>query len=362
MVLVLAGVFIFGLSAMAHAAADSIDLTVTARIPAPIPTDPAVITNPLDGFVSNQSNLTVDGTCPVITPNVVVAIIDNGTMAGSAPCDDAHEFSVSITLDPGTNALIARVYTITYDPGHDSDTVTVTYNTSSGGSITPPGNGGTPTGSGSASGSGSSGTGSRSESSGGGSGNNSGGTGSNSMTYTSPGTPGNGSGGSATLGITINTPFVVFGPDLPAKWQGSIFGGTLPYRVKVDWGDEGVSNYTVTKSGSLTFSHKYADMESHIITIYVTDSDGQSLTRQYAAVTPYVRPVVGGGNTLTPGSGTAIGGFPGGYSLVGLYGAYLVTIAAFGALWVRGHHQFAYARNPARRIPGTNHRARRKHA
>ncbi len=337
-VLVVAGAFIVGLNMVAHATADSM-INVSLTVPAPIPADPPIITDPIDGDVTTQAHTTVSGTCPVITPNVIVAIFDNGTMAGSAPCDSDHTFDVSIPLVPGSNALVARVYTITYDAGQSSNTITITYNAPSGSDTTPPGGNG---GSSSGTTGGSGGAGGSSSSPG----SYYNGAGSNSSD-TNYGTGVGAGSGSALLNITIDKPFVVFGPQAPAVWSGSITGGVLTYHVHIDWGDDGSNVYTVTRSGHLDFTHRYSSMQPHTITFNVSDANGQSLTRQYAAVTPYVSPTVGAGTTTTPPA-SIFGQQFGGYQLVGLYGAYLFALAAFGYLWVRNHHEFAFAKVPTR--------------
>jgi hypothetical protein len=307
-ILVLVTGFIIGFTALAHSTADALDLYVYARNPAPIPTDPAVITNPAGDTTVYVAPLTVSGTCPVITPQVSVAIIDNGTIAGSAPCDASNQFSVVITLAAGANTLVARTFTITGDSGPDSTPVTVTY--------VPPVPPQPPTG-----------------------------------TTPAPVTP---TPAAPPLDIVIDEPFIVFGPDKDAVWTGSITGGTAPYRVRIDWGDGSIVFYTITKPGQQQFSHHYHVMRAYTITMQVTDHSGQSVTRQYAAVTPYVAPLTVGGNTTTP-TGRSPLGTP---TLIGLYGVYLLLLAGFGSLWLRAH-EFAYAKvptRPAQRATGTRRR------
>jgi len=120
----LAGLTIVGTSILARATADS--LYVYARIAAPIPDDPAIITHPPDNTVTDKADLTLDGSCPVVTPQVVIASVDNGAETGSVPCDSSNNFSLRFTLQAGRNTLVARSYTITGDTGPDSAPVTVT--------------------------------------------------------------------------------------------------------------------------------------------------------------------------------------------------------------------------------------------
>jgi hypothetical protein len=120
---------------------------------------------------------------------------------------------------------------------------------------------------------------------------------------------------------------VTFGPGKDAVWTGTITGGKPPYRVNIDWNDGDSDEYTIRKAGEHSFSHRYDDMWPHLVTIQVTDATGQTTIRQFAAVTPYLPP-----------AGTAVPRQPwDGSILVGLYGAYLLVLAAFGALWVWTH-------------------------
>lgn len=290
-VIVLAGMVMLSLNILAHATAA--DLQVYARNPAPIPTMPSVITEPADGTVVTKTLLPVSGTCPVITPGIIVVITDNGTTVGSVPCSADGTFSLSISIDVGRHELIAKTYTITADTGPDSAPVTVirTQPTTQAGNSATTGN------------------------------------------ETITGSP---------LVVTIDEPFIVFGPTKDAVWPGTITGGTLPYKVQVDWGDSSSNAYSVTESGSRRFTHHYRSMQPHIIVMRVTDAAGRAVLRDYAAVTPYVPPAAVVAPTLPWG----------GSKPLGLYGVYLLLLAVFGGLWVRAHHSrtFAYAKVPVRPV------------
>src|SRR4051812_45076781 len=84
LVVILASAVMISLNILARATADT--LTVYARLPAVIPTEGAVITSPADNTVITKSRLLVSGTCPITKEGVVVGITDNGTLAGSVPC------------------------------------------------------------------------------------------------------------------------------------------------------------------------------------------------------------------------------------------------------------------------------------
>lgn len=301
-VVILAGIVMLSLNMMARATAD--DLVVYARNPAPIPTTAAAITNPTDGMVVSKASLPVSGTCPVITPGIIVVITDNDTTAGSVPCDDNGRFSLTLTLSLGRHVLTAKTYTITNDTGPDSNPITV-FRTEPASQTGP----------------------------------------STAIEQkTIPGSP---------LVVTIDEPFIIFGPAKDAIWLGTITGGTLPYAVHIDWGDNSSNTYTVAKSGSQHFTHHYRSMQPHIVVLHVTDAAGRSILHDYAAVTPYTPPVATIVAPTLPWGGS---------KPLGLYGIYLLLLALFGSLWIHAHRSrsFAYAKVPVRPTRPVNKRTKSK--
>jgi hypothetical protein len=291
LLLILAGAFMVGLNIMAHVTADQM-IQVYGRIPATMPTEPPVITSPANGSSVTKSSVIVEGTCPDITPRVVISLTVDGVFVGSSNCDDANHFSVPIVVDPGLHTLVAQTYTITTDRGPDSAPVTFAY--------TVPG----PV------------------------------TSSESIAAAQQAEEHK----TTPLVVTIDEPFIVFGPTVDAVWTGSITGGRTPYHVYIDWGDGTASSYTIQQSGNQRFAHRYHAMSPHRILMRVTDPDGRGVTQIYAAVTPYIPPVSGslGATPNRPFSGS---------TPLGLYGIYLLLIAAFGYLWVKEHpKQYAYAK------------------
>jgi hypothetical protein len=305
LIVAVAGAFMLGLNILAaRVNADSSgEIHVYAKVSAAFLTEPAAITSPLDGTIVSKSSLPVSGTCPVATPKPIVAILDNGVVAGSVSCDSDDTFSLGIILTPGQHTLIARAYNMTGDPAPDSDPVHVTY-------FTPA-----------------------------------------PVTSNTGAAAGGEKLGLDPLTVTIDEPFIVFGPGKDAVWTGTITGGALPYHVHIDWGDGSSSDYTITKSGHQAFAHHYRAMEPHIITLRVTDADGRSVTKQYAAVTPYRSPI--------PIFATSKPHMPyQGSVTLGLYGAYLLLLATIGALWIHNHRGqgFRYAHQPATRSITPKHR------
>lgn len=297
----LAGLCMVGFTAMARATADS--LYVYARIAAPTPTGPPIITFPKDGTTTTKANVTVDGICPVVTPQVVIVLLDNGSQVGSTPCDSSNNFHIPITLIAGKNTLIARPYTITGDTGPDSTAVTTTYNPPSPPTVT-------------------------------------------NTKSTSVSTP---QASSPPLVLTIDTPFITFGPQKDAVWLGSVSGGTAPYTLSIDWGDGTTESHQLGLPGQQSYRHHYHLTQPYDITVQVRDTSGQIITRHYAAVTPYIAPPITGLFSTRPKQ--PIWGGP---KVIGLYGIYLMILAGFGWLWLRAAGTPAYARVRAQH--GARHR------
>jgi hypothetical protein len=104
-----------------NALADSI--TVSATVPAPPLTDPAVITSPLDGSSTASQDITVAGNCP---DNSYVNVSDNGYVVGSYNCA-SNTFEIGMELTLGSNQLQAQDYNITNSAGPTSSAITVNY-------------------------------------------------------------------------------------------------------------------------------------------------------------------------------------------------------------------------------------------
>jgi hypothetical protein len=300
-VLVLSAAFIVGLNVLSRATADSI--YVTARNPAPIPATPAEITSPSDGTVIHTANLTVSGTCPVIVPRVIIAIVDNGTEVGSMACDTNNEFSVPVTLNYGDHTLLARSYTITDDTGPDSISVHVSYPLPPPPPIaSSPNTTGTP----------------------------------QRTNAPSSQTPSEESGVSP-LSITSAKPFIVYGPSKDALWIGHISGGKPPYTLTIDWGDGRNETHIVANSVEQYLRHHYRVVQSYDVSFTISDAAGQHLQWHIAAVSPYSAPVA---PLLSTGDGSWYW-----HQWIGIYGAYLLLLAVFGYIWARSR-PYQYAKVP----------------
>lgn len=98
-------------------------LQVTATVPAPLPTTPAIITSPFDQEHVTTSPIVVSGTCG---DGAYVTLHNNGAFAGVGSCASGT-FTIQISLTPGANQLQARVYNITDNEGPQSSPITVYY-------------------------------------------------------------------------------------------------------------------------------------------------------------------------------------------------------------------------------------------
>lgn len=243
LILGLAGVFMVMLGNVARAA----DYTVTATVPATIPSGTPTITSPADGTQTADPSVTISGTCPAAAPPVIMTVHDEVGFLGSGQCSSGGKFNVPVTLSVGTHHITATVTTITNGTGQTSQPVAITY-------LLPI----IPTAPNSAS--------------------SSGGT----ISHTpqpSPATPG-------PLRILSNTEFLIFGYNTDAIWHGSFAGGKPPYGVTMDWGDGSRESYIDRQAGEQSFSHHYNSLKAYRVTIRLSDSTGQTTTSTIAAISP----------------------------------------------------------------------------
>ncbi len=96
---------------------------VTATVPAPAVTDPAVITEPSNGQHLSGQAIAVKGSCP---PQSYVKLYRDGSFAGVSICN-AGVFSVQSSLLAGANKLQARVFNLTDNEGPESSIITAYY-------------------------------------------------------------------------------------------------------------------------------------------------------------------------------------------------------------------------------------------
>jgi hypothetical protein len=265
--LVCAGVFLVGWTLRSGAS----DIFVTAKVSAPFVTDPAIITSPADNSRFSSVPIQVSGDCPtnIAYEAAYVEIFDNGVMRGTALCDAGFKFSLLVDLFPDTNTLTAHVFNKTDDEGPVSAPTTVFYDVPQ----PPAGQPSKPTG-----------------------------------TTKTP------AGHKPVMNqLQLLTTFVFKGYHIgdTVEWPVSISGGTAPYAISVDWGDDSNDLISRSQSGEFKISHTYSKQggykDSYIIKVKASDTSGGSAFMQFfVIVTPtnilqasniYSKPIppVGGG-------------------------------------------------------------------
>lgn len=287
-VVVLAGACMFLTNRMAQAA----DYIVTAKISAPLPAGAPVITSPAEGSVFNTPAITINGSCPLSTPAILVVIYEGTTPLGTAQCSALGTFTVLVTLHTGVQQLVATVVNITDDVGDSSAPLTVTY--------TPPPTPTPATPSG--------------------------------PTAPRPNTPRSTprGGGEQELEIRSRSPFIVYSPSKPAVWRGSFAGGQPPYTANIAWGDGTTSWLKRVGPEQQEVSHSYTEVKSaYRVTITLRDSGGHELQMRLLAVSP----TTASGALATPKLDTPL---PFGRYL---YLLYLLTLLVLLGLWAIEHRQ-----------------------
>lgn len=262
------------LVALVDRTAQAATLEVSATVPAPIPTEAPVITSPVDGQIVHTADVEFKGSCPVVTPAVIIALYENATLLGSTPCEADGSFHLTVSLTPGSHLVTARVVTITGQFGQSSTPVHVTYTLLTPTPATPPA--------------------------------------SPSPAPSTPAEPMPSESLAGPLAISLDSPFLSYQPGSKATVTVTLRGGAAPYSLTIWWGDGTSSTYEkVASETPLTLSHVYHTADSSLFNLTMTDVNGRTLTRWYALINtaPAKTPSAGfslarlldnlGNNTLT---------------------------------------------------------------
>lgn len=199
------------------------NVQVTATVPGPAPTTPAIITSPTSGTVTSQT-ITVAGTCG---PDLLVKIFRNDIFAGSTYCSSSGTFSLNITLYSGRNDLRALNYDSLDQAGPASVTVTVTYAVPQ------------------------------------------------SIINKTPLK-------AANLLLQADYRLRQVEPNIIAKWKFTLNFGAAPYNIEVNWGDENHDIKTLSGSGDFELQHTYGRAGKYRILITATDANGAKTSVQLA--------------------------------------------------------------------------------
>lgn len=206
------------------------NLNVTAKVPAPIPTTAAIIDSPLDKTSTNDANILVSGSCPVITPAIIVVIYRDSDLIGAAGCSAAGQFFATTHLIEGANILTPIIQTITYDYGPAGQPVTIYYQK--------------PT-----------------------------------ATYdqNKPVVE--------ALKLQVDGPFITYKINEPLTWPIMITGGRPPYYLTINWGDNQSETLHFNSSGHQQAKHVYTKSQTYLIHAQAIDALGDSASISVAAVT-----------------------------------------------------------------------------
>lgn len=222
--------------------ADNVE--VTAKVSAPLPDAPAVITSPVDQQHVSAALIDVFGNCP---NGSYVKLSRNDIFSGVAQCESGH-FTIQTSLSFGANRLQPQVFNTTDDEGPASassivyyDKVTTGQNifndssaasTSGGNQIQPP-------------------------------------------SQASPsGQP---------LIITGDYRYVIHYAGDAFTWDVRVSGGAAPYRIHVDWGDGQTATFE-TNNGALNLNHIFVKGGNFQPLVQVTDTAGAVTSLQLSAV------------------------------------------------------------------------------
>jgi hypothetical protein len=264
-VFVISGFFIVSLNMASRAAAD--EFGVSAMVNVPVPTSAPVIDSLPNNATEKSGSLLVTGSCPLVTPQVVVSIDVDSTAVGTAACDSNNDFSVPINIGSGVHRITASALTISGQQGPTSEPVTITVLT---GSI------------------------------------------------------------ASNITIAADQPFI-YVDGKSVTWTGTIIAANQGTdHVHVDWGDGNTSDYTVS-SGAESFTHTYATLASHNVTLDVVSANGETTFEQFgaAAFASYTVPIA---------TSTQQPPFFETSTVIGLYGLYITALSVMSIIWLEAKH------------------------
>ena len=223
LMLLVVGVVLLGATVFAatpYTGPEASSVALNGTMPAPPPKTAATIVSPANGQHFSTSPISVAGSCPA---NTLVEIFKNDIFAGSTPCSNSGDYSFQIDLLLGQNTLIARVYDALNQPGPDSAPVTVFYD---------------------------------------------------ALPVQSAGVTPLNFGGSQLL-LSTNAVYRGVFPDHQLSMPIQILGGTPPYALNIQWGDN--SNSVISRSDNLTFNatHTYHRPGTYPVVMQATDAQGR---------------------------------------------------------------------------------------
>lgn len=192
------------------------------KIPSAPPTRGATITTPGNGQAFSRTPITVAGLCP---KGLLVKVFSNNVFVGSVQCDTGS-YSIQVDLFSGANELVARVYDAFDQAGPDSNLVRVTYNDAQ----------------------------------------------FNPFGY-------------SLLSLTSSFAQRGANPGATLTWPVILSGGTGPYAISVDWGDNKATDLISQQfTGTIDLKHVYDSAGMYRVIVKATDKNGLSAYLQLVAV------------------------------------------------------------------------------
>jgi hypothetical protein len=279
LLLIIAGACMAGISYMQRVAADEL-FSVSASVHVPVPHTPPTITQPEDTSSVSGTATTVIGSCPIVTPQAVIAIQIDGTTVGTAACNASNDFSFPATLTSGSHTITALPYTVDGDHGPASSPVRITAKDAPAATAA-----------------------------------------------------------SATL--TSNTLFTRLSSDNTVDWHGTLTGSKKSYPLLLDWGDGSYQSVTA-KPGPQHLQHHYATLAAYNISIGLQTAPGAYSYVQLAAANPQsVAPAASTDTTSlyqSAPTGTVIGLYGLFVTAVCLTAIIRLHASAFAYADIRFHH------------------------
>ncbi len=209
---------------------------------------------------------------------LLIEIFDNNVFVGSVICANGS-YSIQIDLFDGQNDLVARDYDALNQAGPDSNTVTVFFN--------------------------------------------------NAQNVSGP-------------RPTLSTAYARRGadPGTTLSWPMTLSGGTGPYAISIDWGDNSPPDLISRSSaGDFTIQHIYSQSGVYKITVKAVDSTGAAAFLQLTAISNGPIQQTGSPSGTTTKIVKSIVWWP-------LIAMFVLTILAF---WLGQKHQLQTIRNRLRR-------------
>lgn len=198
-------------------------ITVTASVPAPLPTIPPVITSPTDNSKIFTSTVMVSGICQILTPPSIIALYRGDTFLGSGSCSKNGTFATRIDLVEGPNVITPKSFNVFGTAGLVGSPVTIFYN-----SLNPVVD---------------------------------------------------------NFSLTTDMPFVTYRVNKQFKWSVDISGGKEPYKLFVNWGDGTDELVKVPSPGRVFLFHEYANIKQYTIRATAIDNTGSERSLEVLALT-----------------------------------------------------------------------------